>query len=1206
MAVQDVYEIDFPKEGGSSGFTYSFDTCQGNKNVSFVKEQGAEWVEVDDSQAGKVIISATASPVSQIESWTKNVTIKVNNRECANFVVTREQGTECECNTALKPHNNQQNLPSNGSGDNDGMTLGTFEFEDYCIDMSYDVIVPQEASSWLTSVRINGTSVVGKVAENPGSQRETDLTISGEMKDTQQNCQQTIHVIQDGLGCQCGDNTFNAEGVAAFDKNAHENAVLGSYTASTDCVSSVVVTSVKVEGEDTTPTWLNNVNVITSTKKVSGDVSANDSVDARKTAVIKLTATLKNGQTCSKDIEVNQNGTGCQCGDSTFKITTASPIQKQSEGGDFEFSYIASDCITNMSDNVDIRYAEGSGTGWIRNITHDSTNKKFIGNILENQDFETRSATITISASIKGSTTKCTATVELIQQRTVCSCNELYKQIKQFIHALPTTGCTKLLVGSGNTNNCGTIEFISQCDKITAYTEPFEEDDSKYYIYADAEGVNPGDQVPRGCRFNLVINLKGSSEKITCENEAICLFQPENYCKCDDFIIEPITTQVPSRTYDAATRTFTVTIPKEGSLAIPQFLDTHLFNYSRKTSDVICANSIIEVDKPEDSSWCKIYNSGSDESYRRYAYVYVEYNSSAGPRGYTSTLRLMLMNEYESCEGNACGEEYHLNITQAGYGSCCDYTFGLTCPEEIIDPIEKDVYFEHSQYPYGCIENGNLYIYVYEYYDGYECSNMNEEYLLGKYEYKDTDGFVPIYKDDDKIWIEPGWYAASNIIFSVKANEDTENNRKAIIKYSIDGCEDSNCCVVEQSKAIGCSCDNGELKFRDGRTFVTYNYTICSHSNKYVGVDYNNEYCGENGVDYEVYENYNLDTKEFSNKVEDFSAYWFHPFNPSAIINGEFKYNIDANNTGEERCTYVKFTLKNALDKEDCYIVFKVCQEGVNTCGDLIKCTEYVAQYNDTSRAIAEMNSGCGYLSGSLVHTWSGSSAVYSQENEIDSSWVTRLEISRGDYYTTAIVYFTNNDLSTNRYVEYKLYLVDSNGNRIDDCEKNCVLTQYYYEETCLCNNLKVYFTPNDTYEITSDNLIKIPNIVFGDWQELGTIPLDEYHLCSRNYYCASNNNFSGIILYKIEYVDPGYGRDRKFVISYKIDEAANAAAAANGEHYIGEAEFVDAAFYINLKLSDTSDGIVNYIKETCVGEEQNCDNPMIGLRIYGRWTPPQ
>lgn len=156
--------------------------------------------------------------------------------------------------------------------------------------------------TWL-SVSKDDTLINLTAGANDDPDRETDV----EIYLNNNHCGDFI-VTQDGINCSCNVETFNAEGVAVFNKDAHPNAVLGSYTASTDCI-----TNVEVINSSAMPEWLTNVNINTNDKTITGNILANTSSEARETVTINLRGTLKPSGTCDRSITVNQDGTSCSC-----------------------------------------------------------------------------------------------------------------------------------------------------------------------------------------------------------------------------------------------------------------------------------------------------------------------------------------------------------------------------------------------------------------------------------------------------------------------------------------------------------------------------------------------------------------------------------------------------------------------------------------------------------------------------------------------------------------------------------------------------------------------------------------------------------------------------------------------------------------------------------------------------------------------------
>lgn len=392
----------------------------------------------------------------------------------------------------------------------------------------------KHTDTWL-NVSNDDTLINLTAGANNDPDRDTDVEIYLNNKP----CGNFI-VTQDGINCSCNVETFNAEGVAAFNKDAHPNAVLGSYTASTDCI-----TNVEVINGSTMPEWLTNVNINTSDKTITGNILANTSSEARETVTINLRGTLKPSGTCDRSITVNQNGTGCKCGDSTFKITTASPIQKQSEGGNFEFSYIASDCVKSVS-NPTVVYNSG-GEGWISGLAL-ASGKKVSGTVSSYSETTTRSATITIKGTLQDDTTECSSSINIEQAGIACSCDNL--SIPSTIDSIPSDGMSV-------NDELGTYTITNNCNKAS-YTAILVEDEVGTQYTVELDGNSSG-----------IVRLKTAIPKAERDDETkhftLKFFYNGVHCDKLDIPLEQISIPCSCKSINYFVRSLKITFPLSGT-----------------------------------------------------------------------------------------------------------------------------------------------------------------------------------------------------------------------------------------------------------------------------------------------------------------------------------------------------------------------------------------------------------------------------------------------------------------------------------------------------------------------------------------------------------------------------------------------------------------------------------------------------------------
>lgn len=521
MAVGNI-PIYFGQTGGTSSFTYSFGSCKAKNNkLEFIHTDTWLSVSKDDT-----LINLTAGANGDPERKT-DVEIYLNNKHCGDFNITQD-GINCSCTDETF---NAEGVAAFNKDAHPNAVLGSYTASTDCIT-NVEVINSSTMPEWLTSVSVNTSdkTITGNISANTSSEAREPVTINlrGTLKPSG-TCDRSVTVNQNGTGCQCGDNTFNAEGVATFDKDAHPNAILGRYTASTDCVSDVVVISVKVKNEDTTPEWLTYVDINTNDKTITGNISQNQSIEARKTAVITLEATLNDEQTtCPKYIEVNQNGIGCNCGYiQQVNINTHIPPEG-GEAGLVLGSMTVTDgqCSVTFTSSTANLYV-GTASTETNNALNIVLTQKGPSNI--DPDEDTPAVSYTITALVNG--TKCDD-YTVIQDGTIyCDCEHIKFNPEDVHTKLPPEKVDGIFLLSADTKGCGEIIFACESDMFENKQLDVRQEGNVYYVYANILKPSYGTPLPRYGEVSATYDLNGQQDASDCRVE-IRFQQTNEYCGC--------------------------------------------------------------------------------------------------------------------------------------------------------------------------------------------------------------------------------------------------------------------------------------------------------------------------------------------------------------------------------------------------------------------------------------------------------------------------------------------------------------------------------------------------------------------------------------------------------------------------------------------------------------------------------------------------
>lgn len=294
-------QVNFPKEGGQTAFTYSFQQCAGTQNVSFEFDDPSvdSWLDLVKSST-QLTISAATAPTSLINPRNAKVNIKVNDVKCDNYFAISQAGYACACSTAFTASSVSI---TNAGGTN--IQVGSYFADSTCITAVTNTgsVSPSEATSWLpqTSVTVSNGEVKANVSSNTTtSSRNATITITAKLSDGS-TCTQTIAVSQPGVGCQCDDIKFTPSvSFASEDKDATSKANIVAQAPS--CV-------------DCTSITYNSLQNFTVQKSGCDVYVYPSSENTTRTPIIEtLTVSYTAGSSsCSSAITLTHLGTDCNC-----------------------------------------------------------------------------------------------------------------------------------------------------------------------------------------------------------------------------------------------------------------------------------------------------------------------------------------------------------------------------------------------------------------------------------------------------------------------------------------------------------------------------------------------------------------------------------------------------------------------------------------------------------------------------------------------------------------------------------------------------------------------------------------------------------------------------------------------------------------------------------------------------------------------------
>lgn len=523
MAVKEDIQVNFPKEGGSSGFTYTFENCQGNKNVLFEYEDSSveEWLHktVDDN---RLIIKADDN-LQGVDVRNANILIKLNNRTCSKFLVTQEKGLDCQCETAFVPTETQTNIPSAGGDD---VTLGTYTYSADCITLQAN---GSSSEGWITNVRVSDGTIIGNVAENSnsGSRGPARITVSGQMKSDSSWCTPYIEVSQNGTGCECNPTTFRITTPSPIPIEATGDTLYFEYISDENCIS---VTNPSVSYSEGSG-WITNLE-LAANKTVTGTVLSNESYSPRS-ATITLSATVNGSTTpCERQITVEQKEKVDQC-DCDFIQDVQITHNIPSDGGDENFQLgtmkisQGMQCTVTFTSETTSLYVKTAATE-TENILSIVLAQK--GPINEDPDEDTPSKTYHINAFVNN---KPCNQYNVVQEGTIlCDCAHIKIDEKDVRTKLPPIEFDNIVLLTADTKGCGTLEFSCESRMFKDNVPQVDQIENIYIVKANLNAPSPTDVLPIYGVVAYTYILNGQDDDGSCKGE-ITFEQTDKYCGCE-------------------------------------------------------------------------------------------------------------------------------------------------------------------------------------------------------------------------------------------------------------------------------------------------------------------------------------------------------------------------------------------------------------------------------------------------------------------------------------------------------------------------------------------------------------------------------------------------------------------------------------------------------------------------------------------------
>lgn len=311
-------------------------------------------------------------------------------------------------------------------------------------------------------------------------------------------------VSQDGTNCGCGALTLGSA-PSAFDATGGTRYL--SYTADSRCITASSITAFSTV--NTAFTVTNDY----SNNRIQIVASANNTINTRSANVVMQYLIAGSSLPCSQSVTVSQAGLTCGC--SALSLGSA-PSQFDATGGTKYVSYtLDGRCSTASS----ISLTSSNTAFTVSNDT--SSNPKAIRIVASsNGSVNTRSATVTVTYPIAGSSAPCSTAFTVTQGGITCGCGAL--TLGQVPSTFKASGDTAY-VSYTLDNRCTTASSISITSSDTGFTVTNDYSSNRIQIVA-SENTQ---KTVRSATITVTYPIAGSS--VPCST-AFTVTQDENVC----------------------------------------------------------------------------------------------------------------------------------------------------------------------------------------------------------------------------------------------------------------------------------------------------------------------------------------------------------------------------------------------------------------------------------------------------------------------------------------------------------------------------------------------------------------------------------------------------------------------------------------------------------------------------------------------------
>ena len=258
------FNITFDKDGnvleGNVGFSWTFGTCQGKKNVTYSSTEPS-WLTVEAYQGRNDAILITTKPSTQVGARNGDVTINLNGKDCTTIAVT-QNGTGCKCDSNTFGITTSSPIQIGADG---GALSFSYRSDENCIySVTEPTVSPSQADEWITNLALAANkTVTGTVISNGATdQRSATITIKGVMKDSSE-CSSYIEVKQAGIACSCDNLNIDCKENTIPTEGLDVDSILATYKIVGGCDESLYTATLTEDTTEYLVTLLNgNVRVL--------------------------------------------------------------------------------------------------------------------------------------------------------------------------------------------------------------------------------------------------------------------------------------------------------------------------------------------------------------------------------------------------------------------------------------------------------------------------------------------------------------------------------------------------------------------------------------------------------------------------------------------------------------------------------------------------------------------------------------------------------------------------------------------------------------------------------------------------------------------------------------------------------------------------------------------------------------------------------